>query len=542
MADNVAKQLIAALHPANHSTDAQQPESDLRTKIAATLKQWNDSLENDLLRADPRTKSLGYDSSVSSPLLKEAANALHFSLVSTVDPSLCCEDGWTTDSEAGEASRRAANAVSESLLLNSHNLQYFSLLVELLRAAGLFMRWHGQVLQSPLLLSQPDLLNNPTVRFKSDGMLLMCSKLIENDIFAGNNFPDVPRFASIYLFRATYGNDSLTMTTRTLFVESMDGCSCLMKALLKGDQPLSRLFSVVRNIHHLVSSYPSSITKMDRAIDVLMTDTSLEHEAKQDLLQVLVATLAWAFRSEPIFPGDSSDRRSELMLEILRALFAMDVGLSTKAQNYQDNMTQLGIILCDLLKLSNSDARVYQCKLAVVALLLNAPKEYAQYLAIHGGIKPLVDIMEYQLSLVVVERTASGAEDAAAVVPILLVLKKLAQASSLVLKIVKDEVFPPDAEGMFQEKVKAEMIKNQTDGQVKAKNMAPLDAPKSTLRWKLIRLMTWTESTVKRSGSELLWTLCDDDPTKFVLRTGFGNAIHFLGMKGCVTLPNGIDI
>ena len=83
-------------------------------------------------------------------------------------------------------------------------------------------------------------------------------------------------------------------------------------------------------------------------------------------------------------------------------------------------------------------------------------------------------------------------------------------------------------------KVKAEIV-NQTEGKVNAKNMAPLDARKGSLRWKLIRLMTWTESNMKRSGSELLWTLCDDDLTQFY-------AVHFLGMKGCVALPKGVDL
>jgi hypothetical protein len=42
------------------------------------------------------------------------------------------------------------------------------------------------------------------------------------------------------------------------------------------------------------------------------------------------------------------------------------------------------------------------------------------------------------VALVVVERTGSGAENAAAVVPILLVLQKLAQANSAALQTVKD--------------------------------------------------------------------------------------------------------
>eukprot|EP01082_Thalassiosira_pseudonana_P016226 g14319.t1 g14319 contig9:1603150-1604731(+) len=279
-----------------------------------------------------------------------------------------------------------------------------------------------------------------------------------------------------------------------------------------------------------------------RAVQKITADELPNNEYAQGLLEVLVATLSWALRSEPTFPGDEYDRRPDLVLEILRSLFAMDAGLSSNSSHNKDTMTRIGIILCELLQYPNSDMRVYQCKLAVVALLLNAPDDYSEYLAVNRGIIPLIDIMAYQLSVVVIERTGSSAEDAAAAVPILLVLRKLAQASSSVLKLVQDEVFPPDAEEAFKEKAESEIMKKQSEGTVRAKNMAPLDAPRGTLRWKLIRLMTWTESNVKRSASELLWTLCDEDSTQFVLRTGFGNAIHFLGMKGCVNLPTGVAI
>ena len=106
---------------------------------------------------------------------------------------------------------------------------------------------------------------------------------------------------------------------------------------------------------------------------------------------------------------------------------------------------------------------------------------------------------------------------------------------------MKGEVFPPDSEEAFEEKAMAEIAKGKSEGKANAKNMAPLDAPKGTLRWKLVRLMTWTDSNVKRSACELLWVLCDGDSTQFVLRTGFGNAIHFLGIRGCVNLPAGVE-
>ena len=131
------------------------------------------------------------------------------------------------------------------------------------------------------------------------------------------------------------------------------------------------------------------------------------------------------------------------MLEILRAIFEMDAGNSSKPLPSSDTITQIGIILCDLLRLPNAYMRIYQCKLAVVALLLNAPKEYSDYLLINGGIKPLIDIMAIQLATVAVERTGKGTEDAAAVLPKLLVLNKLAKANASVLEKVKMKYFHP---------------------------------------------------------------------------------------------------
>ena len=173
----------------------------------------------------------------------------------------------------------------------------------------------------------------------------------------------------------------------------------------------------------------------------------------------------------------------------------------------------------------------------MVALLLDAPTEYNDYLVNNDGVQRLIDILAYQASVVVIEKTNSSADDASAIVPILLALLRLVQSNEAALTVVKEAVFPPDDEGDFQQKASAEIAKGKSEGKVNAKNMAPLDAPRGTLRWKLIRLMTWTETTVKRSACELLWALCDGDSTQFVLRTGFGNAIHFLGIKGCVSLP-----
>jgi hypothetical protein len=60
----------------------------------------------------------------------------------------------------------------------------------------------------------------------------------------------------------------VTVAARKIFIEKLDGCICLMKALMKGDQPLSRIFSLVKNMHHFPSAHPSSIAKMDKAVEI----------------------------------------------------------------------------------------------------------------------------------------------------------------------------------------------------------------------------------------------------------------------------------
>ena len=504
-----------------------------------SLKEWNNDLEKDLLSGGgSQFSSTSDDSSEQLSALNNAESRLHESLVAAASPADVCKEG---------DSNEEADEVTNGIQVGDCN-QNLSFLSEILRAIGLFMRWYGQCLQSSFESGSASS-KNPTARLKSNEMLLLYCKLLDDaTLQSSNECPDIPRFSSVCIFRATYGNDNVTASARKSFVHSIDGCTYLMRALLKGDQPVPRIFSVVRNVHHLISAAPESIPKMEKILETFAADdcsgeieNDSEHKKKYGLLEVLVATLAWALRSDPQFPGNAADRRSDLALEILRSLFAMDAGNPSVPLPSNDIMTQIGMMLCEVLCLSNADMRVYQCKLAVVALLLNAPGEYSGYLVSHDGIKPLVSIMSYQLSLVVVERTANSAEDAPAVVPILLVLRKLCQSNAAALQMVKDEVFPPELEDSFTEKVAAEMAKMQSEGKSKAKNMAPLDAPRGTVRWKLIRLMTWIDSSVKRSACELLWTLCNEDATEFVLRTGFGNAVYFLGNKGVVNLPAGVN-
>ena len=515
---------------------------DLKSdNVVQNLERWSDELENQLLAGIVQKSSTDEISAYcnSPTVLKEAADKLHASILAQMDPSLA-NKYWDDDAEADTATWAVVNSLADDRMVTCAEA-FLSLdtqmLASLLRAAGLFLRWHAQMLQSSPCTSSIG--SNDMIRLQLESTILVYASLVDMDILASS--PDVPRFASICLFRATYGNDETTTIARRQFVDSQNGISYLMKALLKGDQPVSRLFSIVRNVHHLIASCPESIPKMEHELQSLTMLCTVEEEndgRSYGLIEVLVATLSWAYRSQPSFPGGASDRRSDLVLEILRALYALDPTNPSKSpRTTNDIMMRIGVILCELLQFPNADERVYQIKLAVVALLLDAPKEYNDYIVNNDGVQRLVDILAYQASVVVIEKTNSSADDASAIVPILLALLRLVQSNEAALTVVKEAVFPPDDEGDFQQKASAEIAKGKSEGKVNAKNMAPLDAPRGTLRWKLIRLMTWTETTVKRSACELLWALCDGDSTQFVLRTGFGNAIHFLGIKGCVSLP-----
>jgi hypothetical protein len=76
----------------------------------------------------------------------------------------------------------------------------------------------------------------------------------------------------------------------------------LDEGLDEGDQPLSQIFSIARNVHHLLSAHPSSVAKMDKAVEILSKEIPQESGAQCTIrlrLEVLIATMPWAFRSKP---------------------------------------------------------------------------------------------------------------------------------------------------------------------------------------------------------------------------------------------------
>ena len=153
-------------------------------------------------------------------------------------------------------------------------------------------------------------------------------------------------------------------------------------------------------------------------------------------------------------------------------------------------------------------------------LLMDAPKEFSQFLQINYCVEPLLTILWLQLNEIIIEKEGmvQGQSSAASILPILILLNKLSQANKSIQTQIKAATFPPErddeimAKSMSQNDGKAQTTSaSLPSSSTKSNNMNPVDAPRGTLRWKLIQLMTWTESNVKRCASELLWILCNGD-------------------------------
>lgn len=419
--------------------------------------------------------------------------------------------------------------------------------------------------------------DDPLRRLRSVGMLRMYQEVLVGctcpaapaaNAIVNNNArsrEDAARNASLAMFHACYGapdaNPAATRT-RTLLIEEVGFIPELMRLLWGGTRvdeltlPPPLLLSLTRHVHSFVGCDPKVVPAMDKACQAIGDTGGGEGNAKS-LVSVLVDILsATVLGGDDItrFPGtETCDRRPDLATEVLRILFALratgavpdpssvskDVGDGASSAVNFDTMTRIGEIACHILKLPPSD-RSMSTKLAAVNLLMDAPKGYASYLLNEDAIPSLLLILRCQIDDVIERRTGSFNADAAALVPILAILDRLSADDNAVQQLVKSEVFPHSEEEAYQARAAEERAKGGGGrAGLNAKNMQPaLEAAPGTLRWKITRLMTWPESNVKRCASELLWRLCNLDATEFVLRVGFGNAVHMLGIKGLVQVPS----
>lgn len=522
-------------------------DSSADEKFSLSVQKWNDTVEASF--SDPRLAPEVSDGAMDA--LEDASTFLHSCILSAVVS--CCSHSTaesdtsildfvktaidSDDAAADSAAKRAA-AIPRRHFTSLQNEGQIKLVSELLRASKNILRFHSQVL-APLFGSRQQV--SLTRRLSSNGMLELYVSILET------KQPDAARYASLSLFYSAYNpmDDETTRNAQSYLIDKLDFLRVLMNVLLQS-RPTDLVLSLVRHVHNLVASVQGTAKQINVILMELSANPTEKHDAPwiqsnwdgSNLTSLLVSITAWCLRSDPLFPGDGADRRADVVLECLRVLFVLHAGASIMDQSSSEENNSLKRLVCDLLGLNDNESRSFACKLETISLLIDSPTGFSDYLVACSYIDPLLCILELQASNVV-DHCIPGNQAATALTPILVVLNNFSAANISVLQKVKQFIFPPDAEEAFQKKAVAEKTGADKKG-IGAKNMSPLDAPKASLRWKLIRLMTWTESHTKRLTCELLWTLCGGDAREFVLRTGFGNAMPHLAYKGLVQLPTEI--
>jgi hypothetical protein len=311
--------------------------------------------------------------------------------------------------------------------------------------------------------------------------------------------------------------------------------------------------SLVRNVHNILATYPSAKAAVEAT-----TIPSTYLTVLLDLLETVTHGVTTTSAPTESFNQERQQQQDELTLEILRTFYALGVGHHLAAPIKDDRLARC---LLELLKVdssvptlaaaSSSVAAVEDSKkgssgnveipLATVSVLMDASPTFSEYIVQQDAVQPVLSLLERQVTHII-ETSLVDQRGAAACLPVLVVVHRFCQANMAFRKAVKEAVFPVADEANFQRLVTAKQqeIQSTRDSGATtggAKNMKPLDAPVGTLRYKLIRLLTWPESHVKRFASEILWTLCGSDATQFILRVGMGNGMPFLGAKGMVELP-----
>jgi hypothetical protein len=448
-------------------------------------------------------------------------------------------------------------------------------LSQMIRASKNLIRWNRsmvmQMRKSKTNVSGSDSYVSSTERLCSVGMVSLYMHILQSVMCVSavsvststqmaslkDSMDDLAKQCSLALFHSTFSQAPEPCCKRALqgFVSELNGVEVIARLLVAPTEgSVNLMLCLIKLVHNIVGTF-NNATKFDDALATCDTRTSqLEQQhhyqqqsVKLNLFTILVATLAWALRSESVFPSpNKADRRPDLIIEIIRVLFALRSGNSKTVQKMEaenvEMMTQMGVLIVDILKLPHQDQRCYECKLAVLLLLMNTPKDYGSFLVVNNAIEELLAIFLFQLNTIIVEGAGDlqSESNATIILPILIVLNQLVDGNAQIREQVKNYIFPPEDEANFMTKVEEHRQTVMSTPESKRggkKNMHPLDAPVGTTRWKLINLMTWTESNVKRCASEFLWNICRKDPNQFMLRCGFGNAVHMLGIKGLYKIP-----
>jgi Guanine nucleotide exchange factor synembryn len=555
------KRLNAILH---ESGDAQIQD----------LTQWNEDIEKVLFanpkegppKSEPQDHH-GEDENIHADQAKQQMDGISQKLQQDIVTALAKALGVETKAKHQEQLESLVNHVQEhntdTITVAIADTDSWNAVEKLTQTSGNFLRWYLQVFLKKHDLVYP-MSSHP---FQSKHMLTLILFLIEynanleepaseqENLSPSQRFA---RYASLLLFYSTYSprspNDEDMQQTHELLVTELNfipKCLTLLTYPTQTSAPLA--LSLIRNVHNLLASFAGAIAAVQQTgFQYTFTTEQAPWAPKPDentnglitYPSVFRDILIWSLSSSPPFPGPSDDKRPELVVEILGIIFAMGGTEVSRALRYPCPNQALAQLVVMSLQFPQDDPRLYPVQLSTITILTDANPTFGTYLVEQKVLPVLLQIAERQIDTVL-EHTRVDETAVSALVPSLATLYKFSAGNPTFREETKTIVFPPSQEDHFW-KLAQEQLTQDADaskdgvGDKKvpaAKNMHPLDAPKGSLRWKLIRLMTWTESHIKRYASEFLWALCDEDPKEYVLRTGLGNAMAFLGAKDFVQLP-----
>lgn len=222
----------------------------------------------------------------------------------------------------------------------------------------------------------------------------------------------------------------------------------------------------------------------------------------------------------------------DILSEIIVAPHSQEA--NSAVARYEDDITQ-------------SSCRRHALQLAMLSLDLDAMTQQSsiapaisssvplmlKILIANGGVKALCCLLEEYFTQLPLRGTSIPftPPPVALLSPVLVILIRIATSSSSGRAELKASIFPnpwkTDSEDDLEEteEVKSDYLQQKMD---------PTDIPSGTLRAHLINMMTSLDDVLKRYCAELLYELCDKETGEFVSRTGFGNAIALMQIKGLI--------
>jgi hypothetical protein len=492
------------------------------------IEKWCDEIEGFL--STPAAQDQKSDDTINDNL-KESTSKVSQELYRGIIKSILPAESF--DDADSDAKLKVINLAAKKRYLENKEEISIDAFSSYVRASKNLLRWDIQIYFERNGPQLPSLVR--CLKLPSTIELLVCV-LESEEANMDNGQQDRARNISLHLFYATYsafpGDDDSRKALHHLIMKLSFTNTVLH--LLTQPCTAALMLSLVRNVHNAMVSLQGAANVIVNARMEWKGSPSNavswvpKNSCDITFTSICIDLMRWALESEPAFPGDEDDRRTDLITEILGAFYALKMGQAVHAN--RGNEALLPIVLDILRHAGDNDKRIVQCKTSIISLLMDSDRSMGTELLKNGAFDSLLRHLETQVRNTVVN-TRIDDSAAAAVVPILVVLNKFATANAEVCQAAKLFIFPAEAEEAFQEKVK------EHQRTTNKRNMSPLDAPKGTLRWNLISLMTWPQGHIKRCTGELLWTLCSSNAAEFVHRIGFGNGMPLLGVKGIVQMP-----